>query len=246
MTAHRLTRRAALALFPGAALTACAPADRGAVLDAVLNAPGLGPLSAGEAAAGIREALANGVFAAIAQVGRTDGYFSDGRIHIPLPRRLAKIQSNLRPLGLSGLLDDLELQINRGAETAAPEAKAIFLDAIGAMTIQDALGIVNGGPTSATQFFQRETTPALTRLFTPPIRRALQRTGAIRSFDQLVAATSAIPLAPQIGADAKRDLISHGVGRGLDGLFHYVGREEAAIRANPAKRTSELLRRVFG
>jgi hypothetical protein len=32
----------------------------------------------------------------------------------------------------------------------------------------------------------------------------------------------------------------------LAGLFHYLAREEAAIRRNPAKRTTEILARVFG
>jgi hypothetical protein len=78
------------------------------------------------------------------------------------------------------------------------------------------------------------------------MERALQQTGAIRTFDRMAARLSNVPLAPQLGADAKRDLIDHGVGRGLDGLFYYVAREEEEIRRNPAKRTSEILRRVFG
>lgn len=244
------TRRHLLALLPAGLVAACSTADQEAILGAVLGATGTGTSSGGvtsaEAAQGIRAALEQGILSAITQVGRTDGYFRDGRIHIPLPRQLASIQSQLRPLGLSGMLDDLELQINRGAETAAPQAKSIFLDAIRSLTISDALGIVNGGPTSATDYFERRTTPSLTSLFTPIMQSALQRAGAIQTFDQLVGRLRNIPLAPQLGSDAKTSLVQHGVEKGLDGLFYYIGQEEAAIRQNPAKRGSEILRRVFG
>lgn len=243
-----LSRRHVLALFPAGLAAACTTAEQEAVLGAVLGATGgtSNGVTSAEAAMGIRQALSNGIGAAIAQVGRTNGYYQDGRIKIPLPRQLASIQSQLRPLGLSGLLDDLQLQINRGAEQAAPQARSIFVQAIEALTIRDAIGIVNGGPTSATDYFARTTTPSLTTLFTPTLEAALQRSGAIRTFDQLVSNLRTIPLAPQLGADAKRDLVTHGVEKGLDGLFYYIGQEEAAIRSNPAKRTSEILRRVFG
>lgn len=246
----RLTRRRLMMLAPAAALAACTTADQEAILGAVLagtgGTTGTGAYSSAEAAEAIRVALDQGISAAIAQVGRTNGYYQDGRIHIPLPGRLASIQSQLRPLGLSGLLDDLELQINRGAEVAAPRAKSIFVNAIRSMTISDAIGIVQGGPTSATDYFERRTTSSLTQLFTPILESSLQQAGAIQTFDQLVARLDNIPLAPQLGADAKRDLVTHGVDKGLDGLFYYIGQEEAAIRANPAKRTTDILRKVFG
>jgi hypothetical protein len=46
--------------------------------------------------------------------------------------------------------------------------------------------------------------------------------------------------------DVKGDLTRYTVEQGLGGLFTYVAREEAAIRKDPAKRTTELLQRVFG
>jgi hypothetical protein len=243
-------RRSFLAMTAGLGLAACSTAEQEAILRGVIGSPGgaggTAGLTAAEAAAGIREALSQGTSAAVAQVGRSGGYFSDPVIRIPLPPRLASLQSTLSRYGLSGLLDDLERQINRGAEAAAPEARGIFLDAIRSMTISDALTIVRGSETAATDYFERRTTPALTRLFTPAMERALQHTGAIQTFDRLRAQLQAVPLAPELGADAKRDLIQHGVGRGLDGLFHYVAEEERSIRRNPAKRTTAILKKVFG
>jgi len=36
------------------------------------------------------------------------------------------------------------------------------------------------------------------------------------------------------------------VAKGLDGIFHYLAQEEAAIRTDPGARTTDLLKRVFG
>lgn len=249
MTTFRMSRRAIALGLPAVALGACTTADQQAILGAI-GGTGLGGgtsgLSTAEAAEGIRVALDQGVGQAISQVARDGGYLNDARIRIPLPGRLASLQSTLSRYGLSGALDDLQRQLNRGAEAAAPEARRIFVSAIRSMTIPDAIGIVRGGPTSATDYFRRTTMNDLVTLFRPPMTQALQRAGAIGTFDRIVAELDSIPLAPQLGADAKADLIDHGVEKGLDGLFYYIGQEEAAIRQNPAKRTSEILRRVFG
>jgi len=50
-----------------------------------------------------------------------------------------------------------------------------------------------------------------------------------------------IPFVP----DAKADLTNHVLDKAIDGVFLYLGREEAAIRENPAKRTTALLQKVF-
>jgi hypothetical protein len=46
---------------------------------------------------------------------------------------------------------------------------------------------------------------------------------------------------PEVDAD----LSSYVVDKGMDGFFYYLAQEEAAIRQDPAKRTTDLLRRVF-
>ena len=238
------TRRALLLGF----LAACTAAEQQRALDVLgaVSGPSGAPLSAAEAAEGIRAALEQGTGDAVASLARRGGYLDDPQVRIPLPPRLASLQDDLARFGLSGQLDALEVELNRGAEAAAPAARAIFLDAIRGMTIQDAVGIVRGSDTAATDYFRGRTTPALTRAFRPIMQDGLQRAGAIRTFDALAARLAQVPLAPQLAGDAKADLIDHGVALGLDGLFAYVAREEAAIRRNPAKRGSEILRRVFG
>lgn len=242
-----LDRRAILAAALGLPLAACETLDP-AVIDGIINAGGgtLGGLSQAEAAQGIRAALANGVVSAITQVGQVGGYFNDGQIKIPLPKTLQDIQNVLVQFGAGSLLGELEQQLNRGAEKAAPIAKDLFTDVISQVSIADAINIVRGSSNAATQYLADKTMPRLVSLFSPIMTNALQDTGALQLFDQLAGNMRNVPFAPQLGQDAKTDLIEHGVTKGLDGMFYYIGQQEAAIRANPAQRTSEILRRVFG
>ncbi|MCF6275095.1 MAG: DUF4197 domain-containing protein [Robiginitomaculum sp.] len=237
-----LNRRLALAGLLALPISACETMDIGA-LEGIL---GSGILSQADAARGIRAALDNGILSAISTVGREGGFFNDAKIHIPLPKVLRDVQSVLSKVGAGSVLNELETQLNRGAEKAAPVAKDIFFDAIAGLSISDAIGIVRGPQNAATTYLQEKTTPRLTALFSPIMENALGNTGALRLLDQVTGDLRNIPFAPQLGAEARTDLIGHGVKYGLNGVFHYVAAEEAAIRANPAKRTSEILRRVFG
>ncbi|MBL4617120.1 MAG: DUF4197 domain-containing protein [Robiginitomaculum sp.] len=238
------TRRSALALLLGAPVAACETIDP-ALLDAVL-AMGGSALTQGEAAQGIRAALSNGVLSALGIVGRSGGFLGNNLIRIPLPQKLQEVQRIMASVGASGMLDNLQTKLNHGAEKAAPVAKSIFMDAVADLSIADAIGIVRGSDNAATQYLQSKTTPALSRLFTPIMKRSLSGTGAFNALDDVTARLQSIPFAPNITRNAKNDLISHGVQYGLKGVFTYIGKEEAAIRQNPAKRSSEILRRVFG
>lgn len=207
---------------------------------------GLGGLSQADAAMGIRAALDNGVGNAIGTLGVLDGFFGNSLVQIPLPKVLQDVQSFMKPIGADGLLVELQQQLNRGAEKAAPVAKDIFLGAIRDLTITDAINIVRGPDNAATEYLQGRTSTRLAQLFSPIMENALNQTGALRLVDQVSGQLNSVPFAPQLGADARTDLIQHGVDYGLKGVFYYIAEEEKAIRDNPAKRTSAILRRVFG
>lgn len=205
-------------------------------------APGGGILSNAEIADGLREALRVGTERVVGQVGARDGYNADPTIHIPLPGALKDVQSVLRRFGMAGLADDLELRLNRAAEAAAPAAKELFWQAIGGMTLEDVEGIYNGPDDAATRYFQGKMTSPLAERMAPVVNRSLAEVGAIRSYDEMMGQYAAVPFVP----DVKANLTEYVVEKAMDGLFHYVAQEEAAIRNNPAKRTTELLQRVFG
>jgi hypothetical protein len=240
------------ALALGLALWAAPAAGQGSLLDQAKGAlKGMGggsgggmgsSLGTGEIAAGLREALKVGTERVVGQVGATDGYNGDPTIRIPLPGALKDVQKVLRKVGQAGLADDLELRLNRAAEAAAPEAKALFVDAISQMTLDDVEGIYNGPDDAATRYFQGKMTPPLAERMAPIVDRTLADVGAIRSYDAMMGQYKSLPFMP----DVKADLTEYVVGKAMDGLFHYVAEEEAAIRNNPAARSTALLQKVFG
>jgi len=143
---------------------------------------------------------------------------------------------------MSGVADDLELRMNRAAEAAAPQAKELFLQAISEMTLQDAQGILRGSDDAATRYFQGKMTRPLTDRFTPVVNQELADAGAVQAYDRMMGDYRELPFAPSVEAN----LTPYVVERALDGMFLLLAREEAAIRQDPAARTTELLQTVFG
>lgn len=199
-------------------------------------------LATDEIAAGLREALKVGTERVVETVGRTDGFNGNPEIRIPLPESLKKVQSVLKTVGMSQMADDLEVKLNRAAEAAAPQAKAVFWDAIAAMSMDDVRKIYNGPKDAATQYFKGRMTAPLADSMRPVVDSTLSEVGAIRSYDAMMGQYKTMPFVP----DVKANLTSHVLDGALGALFLYLGREEAAIRENPAKRSTELLQKVFG
>jgi len=199
-------------------------------------------LSKGDVVSGLKEALRLGTEAAAKRVGAKDGFFGDPAIRIPLPGVLGEAQKKLQPFGMAGPLDDLQLKVNRAAEAAAPTAKKLMVDAVKSMTIEDGLSVLRGGETAATAFLRKKTEAGLRTAFRPYFEQSLASSGALASLDSAVAKYGA----GMIKTDSKTWLTDHAVTGALNGLFYYVAREEQAIRRDPVKRTSDLLRRVFG
>jgi hypothetical protein len=201
-----------------------------------------GGLSNIEIGKGLREALRIGSSNVVGDLGRPDGFYGVKDVHIPLPGTLGKVQQALKLVGKSGLTDDLELRMNRAAEASVPKAKNAFFDSIDAMTIDDAQKILSGPKDSATRFFESKMTPRLTDDFTPIVNTELAASGAAKAYDNTMGEYAKLPFVP----DAKANLSSYVVEKALGGVFLFLAREEAAIRDNPAARTTALLQKVFG
>jgi hypothetical protein len=240
----------------GTAVWACAGAayaadpKLGEILGSAITG-GRGPgLSEADASGGIKQALTNGVIAATARLGKVDGFFADAKAHIPLPGPLGKARKTLKPLGMSRPFDELELKMNRAAEAAMPTAKTLFLRAVRTMTISDAIAIVRGGDTAGADYLRQRTEPDLTALLRPTMTTTLQTTGAFAALDRasagLGAAGAMLGGGANIGSDLKKEVIDFAVKKTLDGAFGYIGEEERSIRRDPLKRTSSLLKQVFG
>lgn len=200
-----------------------------------------GALSNDEIGRGIKEALRVGTDRLVGQLGSANGFNGDPQVRIPLPDTLKKVQATLGRFGMSGMADDLEVRLNRAAEAATPKAKKLFGDAITAMTLEDVKKILNGPSDSATRFFQGKMSSPLKAEFEPIVNASLADVGAINSYDRMMGQYKSLPFVP----DVKADLTNHVLDKAIAGIFLYLGKEEAAIRADPAKRTTELLQKVF-
>ncbi|MBX3599596.1 MAG: DUF4197 domain-containing protein [Rubrivivax sp.] len=199
-------------------------------------------LGESDAAAGVRAALERGALAAVALLGRTDGFLGNPQVRIPLPGALADAEKLLRATGQGRRLDELITAMNRAAEAAVPEAKALFVGAVKSISVEDALKIVRGGPTSVTELFAGKTRTPLGEKFLPIVTRATERVSLAQRYNTLAQRASGLGL-------LKGDAVSvqqHVTTRALDGLYLMIGEEERKIRANPAATGSALLRRVFG
>jgi hypothetical protein len=198
-------------------------------------------LSNQDIAAGLKEALSVGVDKVVVQLGAPGGFNDDPAVHIPLPESLKTAQSTLAKVGMGAMLNDLDLRLNRAAEAAMPKTKQLFIDAISAMTLEDAKSILNGPEDAATRYFQAKMTAELKNEMHPVVDTSLAQVGAIESYDQVMAQYQRIPFVP----DVKAELSDYVVEKASDALFHYLAAEEAAIRSDPAQRTTELLKKVF-
>ncbi len=206
------------------------------------KSPSLSSLTESEIGAGLKEALKVGSERVVGQLGALDGFNADPQIRIPLPASFDKVRSVLAPIGQAGMLDDLELKLNRAAEEATPQAKALFLDSINQMTLEDVQQIYSGPEDAATQYFRGKMSQPLADAMQPIVEDSMAQVGAVQAYDAVMGQYQTIPFVPNV----KADLTSHVVEKGMDGIFHYLAKEEAAIRQNPVERTTDILQKVFG
>lgn len=191
---------------------------------------------------GLKEALEIGTSNAVKMVSRLDGYYKNPKIKIPLPDPVRKVEKALRAVGYGSKVDAFELSMNRAAERAAPEAKALFWDSIKQMSFEDARKILNGRENEATLYFEDKTRDKLGAAFKPIVHTSMSQVGVTRYYQQLDAKVRTIPFTESL----RFDLDKYVTDRALDGLFIMLAEEERKIRQDPAARVTDLLKEVFG
>ena len=205
---------------------------------------------------GLKEALAKGTTNAINSLGRSDGFWKNAKVRIPLPGKLEQAGNLARKMGQGARVDAFELSLNRAAEQAVPQVADIFGDAIRKMTVSDARRILAGGDHAATDFFRRVAGDALTARIHPIVAKATASVGCTEKYKEFTAGSGGGGLGNALGAlggghksnngGSPIDLDNYVTGKTLDGLFTMIGEEEQSIRHNPAARSTDLLKRVFG
>jgi hypothetical protein len=194
-------------------------------------------------AKGLKEALATGTTRAVASVSRQDGYFGNQMIKVLLPEKVRSTAELLGKFGFQPEVDDFVLSMNRAAEKAAPKATEYFVGALKAMTFDDARKILQGGQTSATEYFRDKTGDKIYAAFKPVVIANMKEVGVSSYYGQMVEKFEAIPFAGTVGSF---DLDHYVTTKAVNGLFIMLGEEEKKIRTDPAARGTELLKKVFG
>jgi hypothetical protein len=206
------------------------------------SAAGLDDITNRDAINGLKTALTNGAQAAVAKLGKQDGFMSDSRIKIPLPPAMKRAEAMMHSIGAGKQADDLVLKMNRAAEAAVPQAKPLLVDAAKKMTVQDAKGILSGGPDSATQYFKRTTTEPLVVKFKPIVKKSMAKVKLAEAYDEIAASGAKFGLVKEEDANLE-DYITR---KALDGLFVGIADEEKKIRENPKAAAASIVKKVFG
>jgi hypothetical protein len=202
---------------------------------------GLGDLTNRDASRGIKGALTEGVTAAIVKLGVPGGFLNNPKVKIPLPPALDQLAKGMRMMGRGKDADELVVAMNRAAEQAVPEAKALMLNAVKTMSVEDAKTILTGGDGSVTRFFKAKTAAPLAAKFLPIVRRATDRVGLAQKYNQFAGAGARLGLVK--GNEA--NIETYVTKRALDGLYLMIGDEERAIRKNPGAAGSAIVSKVF-
>ncbi|MHC1765518.1 MAG: DUF4197 domain-containing protein [Verrucomicrobiia bacterium] len=200
-------------------------------------------LSQDQIARALREALGQGLDQAVAQLGKEGGFLSNPNVRIPVPERLQTVEKVLRRAGQDKLADDFVASMNHAAERAVPAAASVFSDAVKKMTMQDARAILTGPDNAATEYFRKTSGARLQEKFRPIVAEATAQAGVTSAYKNMADRAG---FASSLFKAYSPDLDSYVTEKAADGLFKVVAEEEKKIRENPAERTTDLLRTVFG
>ena len=197
-------------------------------------------LTQADAAAGVKSALERGANAAVDLLGRPDGFLGNPQLRIPLPGYLEDAAKLLRATGQGAKVDELVTAMNRAAEAAVPQARALLVQTVKGLTVQDALALVRGGETAVTDWFAQRTREPLARTFLPIVQRATAKVSLAERYNAVAGRLKGL-----VKGDAAT-IEQHVTARALDALYRVIGQEEKKLRADPVGAGSDLLRRVFG
>ena len=198
-------------------------------------------LTDNDIAGALKDALTVGSSNVVSQLSAPGGFNSDSNIRIPLPDSLQTVQKTMNKFGMGSSLNNLENKLNEAAETATEKAKPLFINAIKELSWDDVKAILNGPNDAATQYFKGKMSAPLSAEMKPIVDTSLSEVGAINAYNSAMGKYKSLPLVP----DVQADLTQHVLNKGIDGIFYYLALEEKAIREDPAKRTTDLLKKVF-
>ncbi len=200
-------------------------------------------LAESDIVSGLKEALQTAVSKSIKNLGQPGGFLDNAEVRIPVPEKLSTAAKGLRLAGQGELVDEFEASMNTAAEKAVPETADILGNSISQMSFEDANKILNGPSDAATQYFEKTSRADLKTRILPVVKEATDQAEVTASYKRMI---EAAPGGAMLASGTSLDLDGYVADKALDGLFSVMASEEAAIRQNPAARTTDLLKKVFG
>ena len=195
-----------------------------------------------DATAALKAALEKGSTAAVANLGKVDGFLGNPQVKIPLPDSAQRAEHAMRRLGMGKYADELIVTMNRAAEQAVPQARTVFVDSVKKMSVQDAKTILTGGDTAGTEYFRRTTRTELHKRFLPIVEKSTAKVQLAQKYEQF--ADKAVTVGMLKKEDA--DLDEYVTQKALDGLYVMMAEEEKRIRKDPVGTGSSIIKKVFG
>ncbi|MDP5240976.1 DUF4197 domain-containing protein [Uliginosibacterium sp. 31-16] len=195
-----------------------------------------------DAAGGMREALSQGAEQAVKMLGKEDGFLGNPKVRIELPGRLQQAESALRMMGQGKAIDELKTNMNRAAEQAVPEARALLVAAVKQMSVQDVKNVLTGGEDAATQYFREKTSAQLSTRFLPIVSKVTGRLAVAQQYNQIAGKAAGFGLLKAEDASVEQYVTK----RALDGLYLMIAEQEREIRQNPAQAAGSLAKKIFG
>ncbi|MDH5612739.1 MAG: DUF4197 domain-containing protein [Gammaproteobacteria bacterium] len=200
-------------------------------------------LSNEDIVAGLKEALNKGAGYAVNTLGKADGFLKNNNVKIPMPEKLAKVESLLRKTGNDKYADEFIITMNRAAESAISLTLDIIKQGVTRMSIADAKNILQGPDDAATQYLKKTGGTKLNAEISPIVKNATSKAGVTsmytKMYDKLGFAGKYLNL-KDYNVD---DYVTQ---KTVGGLFTMIAQEEKKIRDNPAARTTDILKAVFG
>jgi hypothetical protein len=211
----------------------------GIFADSLAHAAGI---TESDAALGVRAALERGAVVAVGLLGKTGGFLDNPKVRIPLPGFLNDAAKLLKFTGQQKRIDDLVIAMNRAAEAAVPQAKALLVNAVKAMSVEDGRQILTGGDNSVTNFFATKTREPLGVTFLPIVTKATEKVSLAAKYNSVAGKASSLGMVSKEDANIEHYVTT----KALDGLYLVIGEEERKIRKDPVGTGSAILQKVFG
>lgn len=189
---------------------------------------------------GLRETLLLTTTKAIQRAAAENGFWGNEGIKISLPEPLMSSEKGLRLMGQGLKIDELQLLMNRVAESASPSAGEVFGRAIAATNYSDPRAILNGGSMAAAEDLRRSSFSAMVKALRPAVVMVISKTDAQQQFNELANQYTGLTL----GGKCQVDLADYLAGKIVAGLLNVSAQEEASLRVNP-EGGSDLLKKLF-